>query len=786
MLALRDCVGDRAARAGRKACRLGEALRRGIRVPDGFVVLPDEPLPTPGELEAALAALASPSPSPSLLASGSPLSAPLPPGRGARFSVRSSAALEDQVDRSAAGLFLSLLDVAAADVGAAIAAVRASGESEAVRAYAGGPVPVAVLVQPMVPAERLGVLLLAGSEGGGEGEIAVCEERAPGTPEWGEVTVRTLSAAEDPALLDGARAMAALLAEELGRPGRALPALIEYARGLPGAAGAVTLLQVRPAPRPPQGPSEQVWAAALPPALAGHELVFDRDHNPDPLSAAQTGLVELLSPPPGGEGSQGNESAGAPGLVQAVVRGYLFYALPPRSPSAPSPAGLPITALAERFRDEIAPAWEAALRPLEAKLAAADGALRPELQAWRAAPAPPEPLAGLLPELLPALLREVSLDAALTAYRAVFVRYVGELQPSLRRARAHLDQLLRTNLGEPLSRHGDLLSGLGGVQTERLQALWELGRAGAPADALRRYLGRHGAWAPAWDVACACDDELPERVRQQALALAHDARSPLARHESGQAPFHAALQALLERLPRMARGALKALVPQVRGALVIAEADDALFSRAQRLVRWALLLRGAALVRRGRLRAAADVFELPFLLHAPGSPRPFDADAFAPGADLGELAARAAAERQAARALVPPQRIVHGRPHFELVAGPAGTAVLRGFGVAGGGPVRGRARVLRSLDEAEALVAHAADLGDDEILVLPALLPAWAPALFRARALVTDSGGALGHGALLAREAGVPAVLGTRTATRRILPGQALWVDGAAGRVVLL
>ena len=556
MLALRDCVGDRAAAAGRKACRLAEALHRGLRIPDGFVLLPDEPLPTPAQLEAALAALSAisgpvPAPPP-----GARSGAAAPPGPGPRFAVRSSAALEDQADRSAAGLFCSRVDVAAADVAAALAAVRASGESEAVRAYAGGPVKVAVLVQPMVAAERLGVLLLDDDGGDGDGAGAVCEERAPGTPEWGEVTVRSpspaagagpdagLDAAVDAELLGGARALAALLAAELGRTG---PTLVEYARG-PGAA--VTFLQVRPAPRPPEDRSAAAWAGALPPPLAAHELVFDRDHNPDPLSAAQAGLVERLSPAPGASGDDGGD--GAPGLVQAVVRGYLYYALPVAvagvagAAGAAGAAGLPLAALAERFRGEIAPAWEAALQPLEAKLAAADGALRPELQAWRAASlSSPKGRAGgqaegrdaLLPGLLTELLPAVSLDAALAAYAAVFRRYVGELSPSLRRARAHLDQLLRSNLGEPLSRHGELVAALGGVQLERLQALWELGRAGAEADALRRYLARHGAWAPAWDVACACDDERPEPVRQQALRLGRDPRSPRERHEAAQAPF---------------------------------------------------------------------------------------------------------------------------------------------------------------------------------------------------------------------------------------------------------
>ena len=75
---------------------------------------------------------------------------------------------------------------------------------------------------------------------------------------------------------------------------------------------------------------------------------------------------------------------------------------------------------------------------------------------------------------------------------------------------------------------------------------------------------------------------------------------------------------------------------------------------------------------------------------------------------------------------------------------------------------------------------------DALLLVLPALLPSWAQELWHARALVTDSGGAFCHGAILARERGLPAVLGTHVATRHIRDGQELWVDAAAGRVLVL
>jgi pyruvate,water dikinase len=72
----------------------------------------------------------------------------------------------------------------------------------------------------------------------------------------------------------------------------------------------------------------------------------------------------------------------------------------------------------------------------------------------------------------------------------------------------------------------------------------------------------------------------------------------------------------------------------------------------------------------------------------------------------------------------------------------------------------------------------------DAVLVVSALLPQLAYLLPSARALVTAHGGATSHGATLAREYGVPAVLGIGTLA--IADGAELWVDGAAGRVYLL
>jgi phosphohistidine swiveling domain-containing protein len=72
------------------------------------------------------------------------------------------------------------------------------------------------------------------------------------------------------------------------------------------------------------------------------------------------------------------------------------------------------------------------------------------------------------------------------------------------------------------------------------------------------------------------------------------------------------------------------------------------------------------------------------------------------------------------------------------------------------------------------------------ILVCPMTNPAWTPLFAHASGLVTDMGGILGHGSIVAREYGIPAVVGTGTSTQRIKHGQMITVDGDVGTVKLL
>jgi pyruvate,water dikinase len=72
------------------------------------------------------------------------------------------------------------------------------------------------------------------------------------------------------------------------------------------------------------------------------------------------------------------------------------------------------------------------------------------------------------------------------------------------------------------------------------------------------------------------------------------------------------------------------------------------------------------------------------------------------------------------------------------------------------------------------------------VLVAGTTTPAWTPLFAMASAIVTDIGGPLSHGSIVAREYGIPAVMGTGVATRRIRNGQLVTVDGSVGNVTLL
>ena len=94
------------------------------------------------------------------------------------------------------------------------------------------------------------------------------------------------------------------------------------------------------------------------------------------------------------------------------------------------------------------------------------------------------------------------------------------------------------------------------------------------------------------------------------------------------------------------------------------------------------------------------------------------------------------------------------------------------------GVVEGRARVILNIEDA--------DLEEDDILVTAFTDPSWTPLFISIKGLVTEVGGLMTHGAVIAREYGLPAVVGVENATKLIKDGQRIRVHGTEGYVEIL
>ena len=202
-------------------------------------------------------------------------------------------------------------------------------------------------------------------------------------------------------------------------------------------------------------------------------------------------------------------------------------------------------------------------------------------------------------------------------------------------------------------------------------------------------------------------------------------------------------------------------------------------------VRLVLMAIGRKLVEAGRLERPDDIMFLRYneLRMLIGDPAAVDAPAI--------VSARRA-EREAAQRLRPrdwigtatpsqlafPYLVNWGYPErfhrrqsedVRLVAGIAGSP----------GVVEGIARVVMTIDEFD-------DVAEGDILVCQMTNPAWVVLFTKIAGLVTDTGGTTSHPAVLSREFGIPAVVGTSIATSRIATGDRIRVDGGAGSVEIL
>lgn len=153
--------------------------------------------------------------------------------------------------------------------------------------------------------------------------------------------------------------------------------------------------------------------------------------------------------------------------------------------------------------------------------------------------------------------------------------------------------------------------------------------------------------------------------------------------------------------------------------------------------------------------------------------------------DHRESVRRRIAQWKVRKAIVPPPMLppsskfmgISTEGWLTATEGEQGTNTLKGIGTSAG-VVTAPARVLHGPEDFD-------QMKSGDVLVAAITTPAWTPLFSIASAVVTDIGGPLSHSSIVAREYGIPAVLGTGVATRRIRSGQTVTVDGGAGTVRL-
>jgi pyruvate,water dikinase len=320
----------------------------------------------------------------------------------------------------------------------------------------------------------------------------------------------------------------------------------------------------------------------------------------------------------------------------------------------------------------------------------------------------------------------------------------------------------------------DLLSGYGGmVEVGMLHALWEVAHE---RRTMADWLSRYGYLAPyAGNLRSRSWREDPGPIYRLLAAYRTVAESGApASVERGRvaARRHAESQLWALR-PTAKRPGIRLLLGLAAHFIPLREVGKNCYLRAVDAARAGVRIVGADLTERGKLTDPEDVWFLTWdeLLSA----YPEDAAA---------VIEQRRAQHATFETLTIPD-LFHGCPDPVPIAAPeaGGTdheeLVLHGLGACGG-IVEGRARVI-----ADPTLDYDG-LEPGEILVAAATDPSWTTLFVGAAAVVTDLGGALSHGAIVARELGLPCVTNVKTGTAVIRTGDLVRVDGSSGTVTRL
>lgn len=708
---------------GSKAANLGELARAGFCVPDGFVVM--EASDT--EIVAAAGELGD---------------VPL--------AVRSSGVAEDLADASFAGQYETILDVRGPEaLLEAIGRCRDSARNarvqhyRAARAAGANDDRMAVLVQRMLAPEAAGVAFTADPVTGSRDEVVITAALGLGErvvsgeavgDEWvvkrGTATPRrSVEHAIDAQQAAAIGALAGRVEEQFGTPQD-----IEWAID----SGQVYLLQARPMTALPEAAD---WT---PPGPGYWMRTFELgEWLPDPLTPLfQDWLLERME-----EGTHTGMRATAGAAMPfgyAVVNGW-YYAATPK----PDPFVL-LRAVVQSRGKILGVALNALVRVGSRPEVADRKLLRRLADEWR--------------------------DQLLPRYQ----RLVSEAEGQSRSATA--EDLI------------ELIDGLGRAAGEQF---WSLAIVGGSAwkmeGCLARFISKHvpitidGGVMVLLRGLPGVDLAVPDHAVQSLdwywptigeLGTARDDAPALERHQhlvAEREAAEAACRTALAGQPGL-RARFDTLLEVTQRYAAIREEQARWLTLGWPVLRRCALRLGELLRTRGIIQQTDDVFFL--------TRRELVSDA-----PQTEVVAQRRAEWERQRRLVAPLTL--GKPSrlvnaaitqlVNAVRAPTPARLPAGAIVghpASPGRARGPVRVVRGPDDFERFCSG-------EVLVARATTPAWTPLFSRAAAVITDGGSLAAHASLVAREYGIPAVVGTGVATVRLRDGQIVVVDGSAGVVEL-
>jgi pyruvate,water dikinase len=707
------------AEVGGKAASLGELLATGVRVPDGVVL-------TAGAADMTVEDRGS------LLRDAA---ADLGAGP---FAVRSSGISEDGVDHSYAGMYESVLDVTADEIPAAAERCLASAQTARVAEYqpaTNGR--MAVIIQRMVAPAAAGVVLTADPINGDRHASVVTAVQGTGDrlvsgaalgDEWlVRGTVATPRRQPERAI---DRRQAVRVATEARRiaDARGTPQDIEWAID---AEGALWIVQARPMTALPPDVS---WKS---PARGAYSRMLRMgEWIGDPVtplfeSWLLTGLEDRMH-------AFFREEIGqiAPRPYHVVVNGWYFYSLNFISGRALLRSLPSMLVKAVRHPRHIAGIIPPTVRY---SFPVFERRWREEMQPrYRASVADAEGRVETLPVAdLPAVIDE------LAELAGEYFGGIAALSGAAYKLEMNLARFYRLRLAPSLG--GSHLPLLAGFEQ--------------PAD-----LKRQGIVSLDWWHA--------------AMPVEATATTPAQNHsrvvEVRRAAETAAFEALASS-PRRLR-AFRRLLADAQHLVPIREEQTEELTIAWPVMRRAVLRIGEALADRGLIAEPDDVFFLTraeVLAALAGGALPVTVD----------VAGRRSLRTEQAR-LVPPPLVGRVNPMIQRVwdsfpaligASPSDHALVSGV-PASPGRATGLVRVIRGPDEFDELLPG-------EILVAPLTAPAWTPLFTRAAAVVTDVGSAAAHASIIAREYGIPAVVGCGDATARLRTGMRVTVDGSSGNV---